>query len=314
MTINMNGKGATEKRKEEIISNIKNPQRPSVIFCQELPSQGIMNEVVDEVSGKCGSDNYSYKFASSYKDKNKEIHVAVMWNETDFNNAKEVKCTDVSIEDILQRLEEDTLALYLRWVRERAAMVKLTSEKTGESFLAVSWHGPCKTKEKKQPKTKYYELRAKEHEREPKEHKLEALHVLICFLLEVCEKEALSSFIIGGDFNLNTSEVNLTEYFGLTMLSYNTQHKKGSIPYKDTFIVWVKVGSDKRPLIASSVKPHKSENGSSEASPLDHKPIVGDLKILNKEPSIKQDKGKLEQYFRSYTFRPTFAIVCTYQS
>lgn len=282
MTINMDGNGAPEERKMEIISNIENPRRPSVIFCQELPSKNVMKEVVDAVSGKCGSDNYSYKFASSCTDKNNQIHAAVMWNETDFN-AKEVKCTDSSIKDILDRLKEDTPVQYLGWVRERAFMVKLTSVKAGESFLAVSWHGPWKTNEEN------------EHGLKPKERKLEALHVLICFLLKVCEKEELSSFIIGGDFNLNTSEVNLTKYFGLTMLSYNKKHRRGSVPYKDTFIVWVKVPSDKRPLTASSVKPHESETESRRAPLLDHEPVVGDLKILYKKPSIKQDRGKLEQ-------------------
>lgn len=302
MTINMGGNGAKEERKMEIISNIENLRCPSVIFCQELPSKKFMKEVVDAVSGKCGSDNYSYKFASSCTDK---IHAAVMWNETDFN-AKEVKCTDSPIKDILDRLsEEDTPAQYLGWVRERAFMVKLTSVKAEESFLAVSWHGPWKTKENNQLKTEEDGL-------EPKEHKLEALHVLICFLLKVCEKEELSSFIIGADFNLNTSEVNLTKYFGLTMLSYNKKHRRGSVPYKDTFIVWVKVPSDKRPLTASSVKPHESETESRRAPPLDHEPVVGDLKILYKKPSIKQDRGKLEQYFQRCTFRTTFAIVYTY--
>ena len=47
----------------------------------------------------------------------------------------------------------------------------------------------------------------------------------------------------------------------------------------------------------SSVAPLELENESSESALLDHVPVVGDLEVLwlYKRPSIKQDRGKLEQ-------------------
>lgn len=52
----------------------------------------------------------------------------------------------------------------------------------------------------------------------------------------------------------------------------------------------------------SEVKPLEIENESSKNPLLDHVPVVG---VLN----LAQDKGKLEQYFQSCTFRPTFDYI-----
>jgi len=280
MTINMDGKSSACERKKQMVSNITFTRRPSVIFCQELPGE-FKEQVVEE----CGGDGYSYKYAP--ESTGSGDHAAVMWNENDFKG-DEVKCTDSSIKEILERLKEERPDVDESWVPKRAAMVKLTSEKTRESFLAVSWHGPQQINQKNT-------LKPKVHKRNVKKHKLKVLHFLIRFLLKVCEKVELSSFIIGGDFNLNTTTFDLREYEGIWISRYELctrdKEERGQtfVKYKDTFIVMVKNASDKPPLPVSSVEPLELKN-----SLLDHVPVVGDLKFLYKEVekrSIKQDRG-----------------------
>ena len=286
MTMNMNGKsqgkGTADKRRKLIISVIKRTSA-SVIFCQEVP--GFFEK---EVVARCGTDGNSYKFLRP-KDvcsKKRNVKVAVMWRETDFQG-KEVDLTDVfSFTKTVESLKKKKFDVDVNKASIRFAMAKLTSRRTKASFLAVSWHGPRKVN-KASKKTK--------------------LEDLIRLLRVVCEKEELSSFIIGGDFNFNTSKVNddrQTEY-GVTILRYElcTRDKKqrGSsfVPYKDTLIF--SVPSDKPPMTGditvSSVAPLELENESGENALLDHVPVVGDLEIVwpYKKPSIKQDRGKLEQ-------------------
>lgn len=194
--------------------------------------------------------------------------------------ATKVKCTDSSIKEIPERLQKE------RQVDKRATMVKLTSKKTGESFLAVSWHGP--------------------HKKTNREGKLKAFRGLICYLFEVCKKIELSSFIIGGDFNLNTTSEDVLKCEGIKISRYELcirdkeQRGRSFVPYKDTFIV-----SDECPLTVSSVKPLKTKNAL-----LDHVPVEGDLEVG--KHSIKQDRGKLEQHFQSYTFRTAFVYMTVY--
>ena len=274
LTINMGGKKPANERRKEVVSNITGvPGRPSVIFCQEV--LGYFEEGVVE---KCGNDDYSYKFARAGKE-------AVMWNEIDFNG-DEVKCTDSSIKEIPERLQKERPDVDLSWVDKRATMVKLTSKKTGKSFLAVSWHGP--------------------HKKTDREGKLKAFRGLICYLFEVCKKIELSSFIIGGDFNLNTTSEDVLKCEGIKISRYELcnqdkeQRGRSFVRYKDTFIV-----SDECPLTVSSVKPLETKNAL-----LDHVPVEGDLEVG--KHSIKQDRGKLEQHFQSYTFRTAFVYMTVY--
>ena len=163
--------------------------------------------------------------------------------------------------------------------------------------MAVSWHGPRKVN------------------KASKKTKLEVFCDFIRLLRVVCEKEELSSFIIGGDFNFNTSKVDRQTKYGVTISRYKLctrdkeQRGPSFVPYKDTFII--SVPSDKRlmtgDITVSSVAPLELENESGENALLDHVPVVGDLEVVwpSKKPSIKQDKGKLEQKFKSCTFQPT---------
>ena len=289
MTIKLNGKsqgkGTTDKRRKLIVSTIKRSSA-SVIFCQELPGK-----FEEEVVTKCGTDGNSYKFVRPKDIYSGNYNVAVMWRETDFQG-KEVHLADSSLfKEIVERLivKEEKFDVDVIRATIRSAMVKLTSCTTGASFLAVSWHGPWKVNTASGKTTL--------------EIKLEVFHDFTRLLRVVCEKEKLSSFIIGGDFNFNTEEVpqdRQTEY-GVTISRYtlSTQDKeRGSsfVRFKDTFIF----PSDTLPMTGkitvSSVAPFELKNESGESALLDHVPVKGDLKVVctNKKPSIKQDKGKLE--------------------
>jgi len=316
MTINMNGDGGTAgERRNLIVSTIKRSPA-SVIFCQEVP--GSFEKVAT-----CGNDGPSYKFVrpniffSGPNDfrRRKLSKVAVMWRETDFQG-KEVDLEDSSIKEIVERLGKDP-NVDVSEIRTRTAMVKLRCKTTKVSFLAVSWHGPrCRMRNATTTK-----------ELEPA---LKRLDGLVWFSREVCEKEKLSSFIIGGDFNLITSIVDLTQYKGVTVwapyelcardekrLAEALQQKPGQfcfIPYKDTFIVSVTVPSDKR-LMAEDITvplaaPLEPKNERSKIPLLDHEPVFK-LVRPRKKHFIKQDRGKLEQhliYSRAF-FWPTFVYI-----
>ena len=291
ITINMNGNsgdGTTDRRRNLIVSFLKDSSA-SVIFCQEVQSERKLNQKVAE---KFGPGVYEFAFTGKES--------AVMWRTSDFHgDRRSVKGTDSSIKKIVERLQRTRPDVDVSEVCTRSAMVKLTSRKTGASFLAVSWHGPSTVSDESKPK---------------------ALDGLICFLCEVCKIEKLSSFIIGGDFNLDTSRVDLTKHKGVTICRYELcardknkvapPRKPGHpfIPYKDTFIVSVTVPSDERfmtgDITVSSVRPLDLEpkNESSGNKLMDHVPVVGDLKLQvvrsYKKPYIEEDRGKLDSIFR----------------
>ena len=289
MTINMNGKdqgkATADKRRKLIISTIKRSSS-SVIFCQELPGK-----FEEEVVAKCGTDGNSYKFVRPKDIYSGNYNVAVMWRETDFQG-KEVHLADSSLfKEIVERLivKEKKFDVDVIRATIRSAMVKLTSRRTGASFLAVSWHGPWEVNTAS-GKTK-----------------LEVFYDLTRLLRVVCEKEELSSFIIGGDFNFNTREVpqDRKKEYGVKISRYELcsrdEKRRGRsfVPYKDTFVF--SVPKDKLPMTrnirVSSVAPFKSENESGENALLDHVCVKGDLEVVwpYKRPSIKQERGKLEQ-------------------
>ena len=280
MTMNMNGKGSAAARRKQIISTIESFPA-SVIFCQELPG-----DFDTEVVENCGN---SYKFVRPEDCYSSQADVAVMWCETEFQG-KEVNLADCSLFTELVKgllIKEENLDVGMIKASIRSAMVKLTSCRTEASFLAVSWHGPHKVN---------FENDCQLDSKARKEFKLKVLCNLIRLLQVVCEKEKLSSFIIGGDFNLNfnKSDVDRLAEYGVRTLHYSS-----GAPGKDTFIF--SIPSDKLPMTVditvSSVASLKLENKSGQSAPLDHKPVVGKLEVVctYKKPSIKQDRGKLEQ-------------------
>ena len=293
ITINMKGrnygKGTTDRRRDLIVSFLKRSSA-SLIFCQEVPAK-LKKKVVE----KFGSGVYEFAFTDKES--------AVIWRTSDFDgDRRSVKSTDSSIIKIVERLQRTRSDVDVSEVRTRSAIVKLTSRKTGASFLAVSWHGPWSGKKNT--------------------NRLITFNGLICFLREVCEKEELSSFIIGGDFNLDTSEVDGKRY-GVTISSdyvlCTWDKKQQLLPprpgrpfvfYKDTFIA--SVPSDKYPTTGNirvfSVKALELEPyQSSENALLDHAPVMGVLELEKlvctyKKTSIKQERGKLENYFQLCSF------------
>lgn len=285
MTINMKctgckGEVAAAKGKDLIISTIKRSSA-SVIFCQEAPGD-FKNGIV----AKCGKGPSSYKFVP--EDIHSSKKVAVMWRETDFD-WKEVDLTKPSITKIKERLKhKKSVADVEKMVKvsmERSAMVKLTSRGTTEaSFLAVSSYWP------EDPKDVDVAAASK------------AFYDLICFVREVCEDEKLFWFIIGGDLIFHTSKVHLTEVEGVTISC-----GPSIVPIKDIFVFSVP-SVNKLPktvdITLSEEKPLKLKNESKENPKLKHVPVV---RVLN----LAQEKGKLEQYFQSRTFRPTFVYITT---
>ena len=299
ITINMNGKnygkGTTDRRRDLIVSFLDHSSA-SVIFCQEVPAK-----LEEKMVEKCGSGVYEFAFTDKES--------AVIWRTSDFHgDRRSVKGTDLSIKKIVERLQRTKSDVDVSEVSTRTAVVKLTCRKTGASLLVVSWHGPYLIKDT---------------------DKIITFNGLICFLREVCEKEKLSSFIIGGDFNLDTSKVDGKKY-GVMISSdyelYSRDKERQLLPprrgrpfvfYKDTFIT--SVPSDRYPMTgnvrvfrveALEFEPYESR----ENELLDHAPVVGVLELdkllyTYKKPSIKQDRGKLGQYFQTCTSRPTFVYI-----
>ena len=264
ITMNMKGKnygkGTTNRRRERIVSFLKHSPI-SVIFCQEVPPK-----LEEEVEKNFGPGVYEFAFT--------DFEAAVVWRKSVFKGDRQfLEGNDPSSIKITERPKQTKSDVDVSELRTRTAMVKLTSVETGASFLAVSWHGPWRGTE---------------------ENKLKAFHGLICFLREVCEMKNLSSFVIGGDFNLDTSRVDQRK-FGVTIsryelcsrdqerLSLSPRPGRAFVSYKDTFIASVTVPFDEFPMRwdirVSWVKPLELENQSSENSLLDHVPVVGVLEL-----------------------------------
>ena len=175
-TINMNSpeKRVTEKRRR-FVSVIMRSFFSSIIFCQELPGY-FEQEVVP---------NFQVD-TSRYGHVRNEKESAVIWLKEDFHGETEgLETTHQSIRKIRNSLGPDASE-----VLSRMAMVKLTPTKSGkESVLAVSWHGP------------HYQTKNKKKNR--------VFVSLTTFLDKVIEEKGIPSYIIGGDFNLDTLKCEL---------------------------------------------------------------------------------------------------------
>ncbi|XP_015757142.1 PREDICTED: uncharacterized protein LOC107336587 [Acropora digitifera] len=214
MTVNMDGK-ATAPERRMLLTLIKNRVCPSLVFCQEL-----LGYFDREVVKKWGSGG-SYIYAKTGNE------AAVLWLKDEFDH-KIIDNTDTSIAKIWEELKNQRSDVDVSEVRVRMALVKLTRKGEGASgcqpFLAASWHGPYK---------------------ERTDDRKEVFKGLIYFLREVCKKEKVSSFIIGGDFNMNTLDVldlekNLIvpRYDLTSRAQRKSQKSKKYTPYKDNFIVF----------------------------------------------------------------------------
>ena len=207
MTINMNSpeSGVTEKRRR-LVTILMRSFFSSIVFCQELP--GCWDE---KVVAECGTSGYGY-----VKNENES---AVLWRKEDFDG--ETKGFETSNSWI--RKVKDRVAPNGSQLLSKIAMVKLTPKTSSEeSILAVSWHGPYVVKD---------------------DVKSAEFNSLTTFLAEVIQEKGIPSYIIGGDFNLNTLGIELSSNVGVPgyeLSPRQTQRQKSSkyIPFKDNFVFY----------------------------------------------------------------------------
>ncbi|CAH3191030.1 unnamed protein product [Porites evermanni] len=259
MSVNMNGKTKPDERRA-LLSKIITSSGSSLVFCQELPDC-----FEKEVVRKCGT--CVYDFVRTGKE------AAVMWSEAHFYGEPVDVAFKTRILDTV--VASKNFFSHVSEITARTAVVKLTSKSEACSFLAVSWHGPSKMKLEK---------------------KREVLKALIPFLSEICLKTNVSSIIIGGDFNLSTSDENgleeLNVYFPWYELSPRgklAKERKGQgrpyIAFKDNFAITTispSVVSPFEVMNLSEVKPLLGFNleGSEKGKDiLDHDPIIGVLQL-----------------------------------
>ena len=208
MTINMNSpkKRVAEKRRK-FLSIVMRSFFSSVISCQELP--GYFEE---EVVAECGASGYDYV------ETGKES--AVMWRKEDFDGETTgLKTTDTWIRELRGSLGSDASELL-----SRIALVKLTSKASKQVVLAASWHGP--------------------HNNSDDEKKILVFDCLTAFLAKVVEEKEIPSYIIGGDFNLDTIKARLPDNVVVSNYELSprqTQKQEKShcyIPHKDNFVLF----------------------------------------------------------------------------
>ena len=222
MTINMNGNGKPSERRA-LSSKIVKHGDPSVVFCQELPDR-----FIKDVVEKCDTCDYDFVRTAGKE-------AAVMWNKEDFYGEPVDAALKTKILDSLvasHKIDNDSVSE----IPTRTAVVTLSSKEDAcdcrYAFLAVSWHGP--------------------HSRMKMDKKKMVVKALILFLSEACRWTDASSFIIGGDFNLNTLK-DIGEDADLKGLNVLFSHYELSprgklaieikgrgrpyIPYKDNFAV-----------------------------------------------------------------------------
>ena len=222
MTINMNGNGKPSERRA-LSSKIIKHGDPSVVFCQELPDR-----FIKDVVEKCDTCDYDFVRTAGKE-------AAVMWNKEDFYGEPVDAALKTKIRDSLvasHKIDNDSVSE----IPTRTAVVTLSSKEDAcdcrYAFLAVSWHGP--------------------HSRMKMDKKKMVVKALILFSSEGCRWTDASSFIIGGDFNLNTLK-DIGEDADLRGLNVLFSHYELSprgklaieikgrgrpyIPYKDNFAV-----------------------------------------------------------------------------
>ena len=242
MTINMKSPSllnAIDEHKKKLLSVILRSYPCCIIFCQEPPRK-FKNVVPDKAT---------FKYLKAGEN---ETAAAVVWAAGQFKEEKlQPKDSEKILEKTLARMEKD------EDVRSRLSMVKLTSkEEPPHSTLAVSYHGPYK---------------------EPMHNRFSLTLHLLEFLTK--EEKDIQSFIVGGDFNLNTTDLNLGEFSGLVSkvvqypLTARAKKKKKSIPHKDNFIWSTEI----------SVDDIKALECGEEYAAFDHDPVVGELVLQNQE-------------------------------
>ena len=252
MTINMKSPSllnAIDEHKKKLLSVILRSYPSAIIFCRELP--GNFKDAVVSDGATFGS-----------KAGENETAAAVVWAAGQFKEEKIGDSANI-LKDTLDTMEND------EHVRYRLSMVKLTSnEEPPHSTLAVSYHSLYK---------------------EPMHNRSTLTLHLLEFLTKVKKEEKdIQSFIVGGDFNLNTTELNLREFSGLVSkvvkypLTARAKKKTDSIPHKDNFIWSTEIRVDDIEAL---------ECGNKYAA-FDHDPVVGKLVFRNQEDRPQNSHAK----------------------
>ncbi|PFX22523.1 uncharacterized protein LOC111334137 [Stylophora pistillata] len=248
MTINMNGptkgKGTAEKRRDLLSIILNSGFPPDIIFCQEIPGK-FEAEVIPE----------GYDFVVNEKE------AAVIWNSQHFDGSSDgLKTTDTEITRLMERVEgKDSSA---NGLLSRISMVRLTPKQNAEAdILAVSYHAPYKI-----------------------EQKHNVCQILLSFLDAVLKQKAISSYIVGGDFNFDTrdfeppKDVTVPSY-EMTPRSQEKQEESSKfIPHKDNFM-WF----PRRVLEVSWTRPisfEDEDNSNTDLTKEDHKKVN---EAMNKE-------------------------------
>lgn len=205
MTINMSSNHhvkGSAQKRRDLLSVILRSALTAIIFCQELPGK-FKTEVVPK--------GYEYR-------ENKP-EAAVMWDSKHFDGSSEGLETDNP--ELTELSDKKGHASELL---SRISMVKLTplGQERNESILAVSFHGPYIGKTKKE--------------------RSEIFQSLAEFLDKVIKLRRIRSYIVGGDFNFDTQEVEpprevVIASFESSPRSKEKQKKSARfIPNKDNFL------------------------------------------------------------------------------
>ncbi len=253
LTIDMNDpslQNATDEQKRTLLSVILQLYPSALIFCQEVPEN--FEEVVP-------ADKADFKIDTKH-----EKSTAVIWATEQFT-----KSDPEEKRRFEEKLKYEIGEEIMLW--SRISMVKLTStEEPTYTTLAVSYHGP--------------------HTKRNKKEKINLLLRLLTFLNEAKEEENdVHSFIVGGDFNLNTTQINnLCDRLRVKVGEYNlskraeTKREKNRryIPYKDNFF-W------STGITINGIKAKECE-----FKEFDHDPVVGDLVLQPyKKPKDSKKRG-----------------------
>jgi hypothetical protein len=250
MTINMNGKSEAEERRKLLIAILQSFSS-AIVFCQE--PFGYFEMLIPE---------------SCIAVKN-EDQAAVIWSTKHFKGSDErFKTTNKEIIRIHDQICGKEAAG--SEILSRITMVKLTSKQNKtESTLAVSFHGP---------------------HRLGKEVKHDVFFNLLAFLKVVITENGISSYIIGGDFNINTLEVaNLPQkvavhsYTPSSRSQTKAKEKTNFISYKDNFIYYPDTI-----LNVDSIAVYMLNT--TEETLLDHDPVVGNLRFIAQTKESSQTK------------------------
>ena len=199
----------------------------------------------------------------------KDKTTAVVWTTEQFNTT-ELKETEGILDEMLKTMEEDET------LRSRLSMVRLTTtEEPTKSTLAVSYHGPHKDIDRKNMD-------------------IDRKSALLSRLLSFLEESDIDSFIVGGDFNLDTTKLNMEKLSNVKVGDYTLTPRAEKanatyIAYKDNFFWSTKI----------TIHDIKALKGSAKYDCFDHDPIVGNLVFDRKPDRPVEENGKPKDCGRS---------------